>query len=89
LIRMTLTDTRWAIIAPYCLGRECDRHAFPGTRGREVDRGQDRDHRGGQGLMATGLDGIDFWSDVVGVVDHPVRQPKQALFHGLEIGHVE
>jgi hypothetical protein len=39
--------------------------------------------------MATGLDGIDFWSDVVGVVDHPVRQPKQALFHGLEIGHVE
>jgi transposase len=29
LIRMTLTDTRWAIIAQHCLGRECD----PGRTG--------------------------------------------------------
>jgi Transposase and inactivated derivatives len=24
LIRTTLTDTQWALIAPHCLGRECD-----------------------------------------------------------------
>ncbi|ARE84368.1 transposase [Roseovarius mucosus] len=29
MIRMTLTDTQWAIIAPHCLGRECD----PGRTG--------------------------------------------------------
>ncbi len=29
LIRMTLTDTQWALIAPYCLGRDCD----PGRNG--------------------------------------------------------
>jgi len=29
LIRMTLSDTQWAIIAPHCLGRECE----PGRTG--------------------------------------------------------
>ena len=29
MIRTTLTDTQWAIIAPHCLGRECD----PGRTG--------------------------------------------------------
>lgn len=29
MIRMTLTDPQWAIIAPHCLGRECD----PGRTG--------------------------------------------------------
>ena len=29
MIRMTLTDAQWAIIAPHCLGRECD----PGRTG--------------------------------------------------------
>jgi len=29
LIRRTLTDTEWALIAPYCLGRDCD----PGRTG--------------------------------------------------------
>jgi transposase len=28
---MTLTDTQWEIIAPYCLGRECD----PGRTGAD------------------------------------------------------
>lgn len=31
LIRMTLTHTQWAMIAPHCLGRECD----PGRTGPE------------------------------------------------------
>lgn len=29
MIRTTLTDTQWALIAPYCLGRDCD----PGRTG--------------------------------------------------------
>ena len=29
MIRMTLTDTQWATIAPHCLGRDCD----PGCTG--------------------------------------------------------
>ena len=29
MIRTALTDTQWEIIAPYCLGRECD----PGRTG--------------------------------------------------------
>ena len=29
MIRLTLTDTQWAIMAPHCLGRECD----PGRTG--------------------------------------------------------
>ena len=29
MIRMTLTDPQWALIAPHCLGRECD----PGRTG--------------------------------------------------------
>ena len=31
MIRMTLTETQWAIIAPHCLGRDCD----PGRTGAD------------------------------------------------------
>ena len=38
--------------------------------------------------MAPDLHAIDIGADVVGVVDHPVRQPQEALFHGLQVCHV-
>ena len=34
MIRTTLTDTQWAIIAPHCLGRDCD----PGRTGPDPCR---------------------------------------------------
>ena len=34
MIRTTLTDTQWAIIAPHCLGRDCD----PGRTGPDPRR---------------------------------------------------
>ena len=36
--------------------------------------------------MPTDLDAFGLGADVIGIVDHPVRQPKQALFDGLEVG---
>lgn len=35
--------------------------------------------------MTAGLDPIDLGPDMVGVVDHPMRQPEQPLFDGLEM----
>ena len=36
--------------------------------------------------MPAHLDPISLGPDVVGVMDHPVRQPQQALFDGFEMG---
>ena len=38
--------------------------------------------------MATDLDPIHLWSDMVGMVDHPMRQPQQALFDDLQLGGI-
>ena len=38
--------------------------------------------------MPADLDAARLWPDVVSVVDHPVRQPQQALFDGLEVPRV-
>jgi hypothetical protein len=34
--------------------------------------------------MAADLDAVRLGPDIVGVVDHPVRQPQQPLFDDLE-----
>jgi hypothetical protein len=36
--------------------------------------------------MPTYLDTVHLGPDVVGVMDHPVRQPQQPLFDGLQKG---
>ncbi len=35
--------------------------------------------------MSPDLDATGLGPDVIGVVDHPVRQPEQALFYGFEV----
>ena len=46
--------------------------------------------------MAPDFDAIDFRADVIGMVDHPVRQPKEPLLddlqmvrHALDLSFVE
>ncbi|MNV89295.1 hypothetical protein D3C71_1835790 [compost metagenome] len=55
---------------------------------REIERGHDRDDRGATGLMPPSLDAVDLRPDVVGVMDHPVGEPEQALFNSLQMGRV-
>ena len=35
--------------------------------------------------MAADFDAIDFGADVIGMVDHPVRQPQQPLLDDLQM----
>ena len=35
--------------------------------------------------MAPDFDAIDFGADVICMVDHPVRQPKEPLFDDLQV----
>lgn len=42
--------------------------------------------------MPTNLYAIHLWTNMIGVMDHPMRKPKQPLFDGLQmlrIGHDE
>ena len=39
--------------------------------------------------MPADLDPVDLGADMVGVVDHPVRQPQEALFEGLQVSHAQ
>ena len=69
-----------------------DRHPVLGAQRREVERRHDRHHRGRGGLMPADLDAVLLGPEMIGVVDHPVRQPKQSLLDHLEVlrvvGHV-
>jgi hypothetical protein len=38
--------------------------------------------------MTANLDAVDLGPDVVGMVDHPVRQPQQALLDGFKVPRV-
>ena len=37
--------------------------------------------------MPAHLNPVRLGADVVGVVDHPMRQPEQPLFHGFQVDH--
>ena len=54
----------------------------------EIERCQDRHHRGRRRLMPADLDPVYLGPDVIGVMDHPVRQPQQALFNGFQMGKI-
>ena len=69
-------------------GVRLDRHPVLGPERGEIERRHDRHHRGRRRLVPADLDPVDLGADVVGVVDHPVRQPQQPLFDGLEMGGV-
>ena len=46
----------------------------------EIQRGHDGDHRGARCLMPPHLQPVAVGTDVVGLVDHPRRQPQQLAF---------
>ena len=45
----------------------------------EIERGHDGGERGGRGLMAADLQAVVVLAQVIGVVDHPARQPEHLL----------
>ena len=51
----------------------------------KIERGHDRHHRSGTCLVSADLDAVLFRTDVIGVMDHPVRQPQQPLLDGLQV----
>ena len=53
----------------------------------EIQRRHDGDHRGARRLVPAHLQPVTIGSDVVGVVDHPRRQPEQLLFKLLQDVH--
>ena len=67
-------------------GMGLDRHPVLRPQRGEIQRRQDRHHRGRGGLVPADLDPVHLGADVVGVVDHPVRQPQQPLLDGLQMG---
>ena len=64
------------------------RDEVPGAQPAQVDRGEDRDHRGARRLMAADLQAIAIRADVVRLVDHPGREPQDPLLDPLERGLV-
>ena len=65
-------------------GVRLDRDEVAGPEPAEVERGQDRDDRGARGLVATDLDPVAVRPDVVGLVDHPDREPQDPSRDGVE-----
>ena len=50
-----------------------------GPQHREVERGHDRDERGRRRLVPADLQPVDVLAEVIGVVDHPAREPQHLL----------
>ena len=68
-------------------GRGVGLYCHPVSRLKDavVQSRHDTDHRSRRGLVPAHLDPVDFGADVVGMVDHPVRQPQQAAFDGFQV----
>jgi hypothetical protein len=69
-------------------GVRLDGDAVTGLQLAEVERGEDRDHRGRGGLVAADLRAIQVRPNTVGVVDHVRREPQHATLDRFERGQL-
>ena len=65
-------------------GMGLHRHAVRRAQDAEIQRRQDRDRGGAGGLVPAHLQPVPVRADVVGMVDHPGREPEQLALQGME-----
>ena len=69
-------------------GVRLDRDAILRAQDMEVQRRHDRRQRSGRRLVASDLQPVDIFADVVGVMNRPTRQPQHFFLKRTERGQV-